>query len=60
MWYLWEASNGKFCVMCEMQEMDPWKMRESKDGVTLRSGRDFVWGDARSKLTDYGFSGGVV
>ena len=44
MWYLWEASNGKFCVMCEMQEMDPWKMRESKEGVTLRLERDFVCG----------------
>ena len=32
MWYLWEASNGKFCAICEMQEMDPWKMRESKEG----------------------------
>ena len=30
--YLWEASNGKFCVMCEMQKMDPWKMHESKEG----------------------------
>ena len=24
-----EASNGKFCVMCEMH---PWKMRERKEG----------------------------
>ena len=32
MWYLWEASNGKFCAMCEMQEMDPWKMHESLGG----------------------------
>ena len=30
MWYLWEVSNGKFSVMGEMQEVDPWKMRESK------------------------------
>ena len=27
-----EASNGKFCVMSEMQEMDSWKMRERKEG----------------------------
>ena len=32
MWHLWEASNGKFCVMCEMQEMDPWKIWESEEG----------------------------
>ena len=32
MWYLWEASNGKFGVVCEMREMDPWKMHESKMG----------------------------
>jgi len=32
MWHLWEASNGKFCVMCEMQEMDPWKICESGEG----------------------------
>ena len=32
MWYLWEVSSGEFCVMCEMQEMDLWKMRESKEG----------------------------
>ena len=24
-WYLWEVSNGKFIVVCEMWEMDPWK-----------------------------------
>ena len=35
MWYLWEASNGKFCVTCEMQEMDPWKIRKSKQGDGL-------------------------
>ena len=38
MWYLWEASNGKFCITCEMLEMDPWTM------VTLKLGRDFVCG----------------
>ena len=43
MWYLWEASNGKFCVMCGMQEMDPWKMCESKEGEP-EVGRDFVSG----------------
>ena len=32
MWYLWEASNNKFNVVCEMREMDPWKMPESKEG----------------------------
>ena len=33
MWYLWEVSNGKlFNVVCEMWEMDPWKMCESKQG----------------------------
>ena len=25
-------SNVKFCVMCEMQGMDPWKMHNSKEG----------------------------
>ena len=23
MWYLWEASNGKFSDVCEIREMDP-------------------------------------
>ena len=32
MWYLWEVSNGKFSVVCEMQEMNQWKMCESKEG----------------------------
>ena len=32
MWYLWEANNGKLCVMCEMQEMNPLMMCESKEG----------------------------
>ena len=32
MWYLWRVSNDKFSVVSEIQEMDPWKMRESKDG----------------------------
>ena len=41
MWYMWEASNGKISVVCEIWEMDPWKMRESKR-VTPKLGRDFV------------------
>ena len=32
MWYLWEASSGKFSLVCEMREMDPWKIHESKEG----------------------------
>ena len=32
MWDLWEASNGKFSVVSKMRGMDPWKMRESKEG----------------------------
>ena len=32
MWYLWEVSNGKFSVGCEMREMDLWKMCISKEG----------------------------
>ena len=43
MWYLWEASNGKFFVMCEMQEMDPWKMHESKEGDPDVGERFCVW-----------------
>ena len=50
MWYLWEASNGKFSVVCEMWEMDPWKMSESKEGG-LEVGR-FRVEDARNKLMD--------
>ena len=30
--YLREASSGKFSVVCEMREIDPWKMCESKEG----------------------------
>ena len=43
MWYLWEVSNGKFSVVCEVQKMNPWKMRESKEG-DLEVGKRFcVW-----------------
>jgi len=52
MWYLWEASNGKFCVMCEMQETDAWKMHESKEGDPLGWGEILCVEDARSKLMD--------
>ena len=31
MWYLWEASSGKVGVVCEMQEMEPWKMHKTKE-----------------------------
>ena len=43
MWYLWEASNREFCVMCEMQEIDPWKMVESKEGDPDVGERFCVW-----------------
>ena len=43
MWYLWEASNGKFSVVCEMREMDPRKMRESKEGDLEVGERFCVW-----------------
>ena len=43
MWYLWEASNCKFSVVCEMWEMDPWKMHESKEGDLKVGERFCVW-----------------
>ena len=43
MWYLWEGSNGKFSVVCEIQEMDPWKMRERKEGDSEVGERCCVW-----------------
>ena len=43
MWYLRERSNGKFSVKCEMQEMDSWKMRESKEGDPEVGERFCVW-----------------
>ena len=51
MWYLWEASNGKFSVVCVMWEMDPWKMHESREGG-LEVGERFCVEDATSKLID--------
>ena len=48
MWYLWEESNGKFSVVCEMWEMDPQKMRESKEG-DLKVGGDFVCGRCKKQ-----------
>ena len=49
MWCLWEASNGKFSVVCELQEMDPWRMCESKE-VTPRLGRVFVCGRCKKQV----------
>ena len=46
MWYLWEASNGKFCVKCRKCTHGRCKKR-----VTLRMARDFVCG-RRKKQTD--------
>ena len=43
-----EASSGKFSVVCEMWEMDPWKMRESEEG-DLEVGRDFVCGRCKKQ-----------
>ena len=43
MWYLREASNGKFCVMCEMRKWIHGRCAKVKR-VTLRLGRDFVCG----------------
>ena len=44
-------SNGKFSVGYKIQEMDPWKMRKSKEGDP-KVGRDFVCG--RCKQVDDG------
>ena len=48
MWYFWEVSNGKFCVMCEMQEKfvvrgkkkpgrpkKTWKMQVEKESKSV-------------------------
>ena len=43
MLYLWEVSNGKFSIVCEMWEMDPWKMPESKEGDFEVGERFCVW-----------------
>ena len=42
-WYFWEASNGKFSVVCEMQKMDPWKMCKSKEGDPEVGKRFCLW-----------------
>ena len=60
MWYLWEASKGKFCVICEMQEMDPWKIFESKEGDPEVGKRFCVWKMQEATSRIYGFSGGAV
>ena len=52
MWYLLEANNGKFSVVCEMREMDPWKMRKSKEGDPEVFGEILWVEDARSNLMD--------
>ena len=49
MWYLWEVSNGKFSVVCEMREMDPWKMHKSKEG-DLKIGERFVFGRCKKEV----------
>ena len=40
---MWEASNGKFSVVCEIREMDPWKMHP-------RLGKDFVSGRCKKQV----------
>ena len=45
MWYLWEASNGKFCVMCLIFA----KVKR----VTLRLGRDFVCGRCKKQADGF-------
>ena len=46
--YLWEANNGKFSVVCEMQEIRR-RCTEVKR-VTLRLGRDFVCGRCKKQV----------
>ena len=43
MWYLWEASNGKFSIVCDKREMHPWKMHESKEGERKRGQPKTTW-----------------
>ena len=50
--YLWEASNDKFSVLCEMREMDPWKMGESEEGGPEVGERFCCVENTRSKLMD--------
>ena len=47
-----EASNGKFSVVCEMWEMDPWKIPESKEGDPEVGEEILCVEHARSKLMD--------
>ena len=51
MWYSWEVINGKFSVVCEMQEMDPWRCTKVKR-VTLRLGKNFVSGRCKKQVDD--------
>ena len=41
--YLWEASNGKFSIVCEMWEMDQRKMQKSKEGDPEVGKSLYVW-----------------
>ena len=49
MWHLWEASNGKFNVVCEMREMIHGRCAKVKR-VTLELGRDFVGGGCKKQV----------
>ena len=60
MWYLWEVSNGKFSVVCEMQEINPWKMYKSKEGDPKIEERFCVWKMQEASWWISGTSGGVV
>ena len=42
-------SNNKCSVVCEMREMDPWKICESKEGDP-RLGREFVCGRCKKQV----------
>ena len=57
---MWEASNGKFSVVCEMREMDPWLMRESKEGDPEVGERFCVWKVQEASCWINGTGGGVV
>ena len=46
---MWEVSNVKFSFKCEMQEKDPWKMLESKEGDP-EVGRNFVCGRCKKQV----------
>ena len=48
--YLWEASNGKFSIMCEIWEIDlTWKNCAKVKRVTPRLGRDFMCGRCKKQ-----------